>query len=71
VAGYSPRPCFSPGTRVGPGAFLIIIVDFKEAMASSLIYAPLHTLSLPAIEEKSIPATQEKRNKRYEREQAI
>jgi hypothetical protein len=25
---------------VGPGAFLIIIVDFKEAMASSFLYAP-------------------------------
>ncbi len=71
MAGYSWRPSFSPGTQGGPGAFLIIIVAFKDARAPSLLYAPLHTLSLPTIEEKSIPATQEKRNKRYEREQAI
>ncbi len=31
----------------------------------------LHTHSLPAIEEKSLPATQEKKNKKYGREQAI
>ncbi len=64
MAGYSGRPCFSPGTRVGPGTFLIIIVDFNEAMASSIIYAPLHTLSLPAMQRKSLYLPHKRRRTR-------